>query len=158
MIEKDLKVLEESLNKKAAILEKLHELGDKQSELLTDPSMSMEDFDKYMDEQDVLVGRLVELDEGFDALYESLKESMPDDKIPYMQQITRIQELVGKLMSQTELLSKKEAANKEKLTEYFNRERKTFGVGRRSSKAALDYYKSMSGSNVTPSYFMDQKQ
>lgn len=158
MIEKDLKVLEESLNKKAAILEKLHELGDKQSELLTDPSMSMEDFDKYMDEQDVLVGRLVELDEGFDALYESLKESMPDNKTPYMQQITRIQELVGKLMSQTELLSKKEAANKEKLTEYFNRERKNYGAGRRSSKAALDYYKNMSGSNVIPSYFMDQKQ
>lgn len=158
MIEKDLSVLEESLNKKLLVLEELQKSTDKQSLLLEDPNMQAEDFDACMDEQDALVRKLVELDVGFDILYESIKESLPDDKSPYAQQINRIQELVGRIMAQTNLLSKKELTNKEKLTEYFQKERKSFGAGRRSSKAALDYYKNMSGSNMTPPYFMDQKQ
>ena len=61
-------------------------------------------------------------------------------------------------MDKTESLQKKEQSNKQKLEIYFQNERKDLGTGRRSSKAALDYYKSMNRSNVIPPQFMDQKK
>lgn len=158
MFEKTLNALEESLNAKIAVIEELQKLSDKQSVLLSDISLSVEEFDACIDEQDGLVNRLIKLDEEFEALYKDLQMSLPADKSSYAKQIAHIQELTERLDKQAKLLSQKETANKQKLEVYFSKERKNFGAGRRSSKAALDYYTSMSGSNVTPAYFMDQKQ
>lgn len=158
MFEKTLNALEESLNEKITVIEELQKLSDKQSVLLVETSLSVEEFDACIDEQDGLVNRLVKLDEEFETLYENLQMSLPPDRSPYASQIARVQELTERLENQAELLSQKEAANKQKLEVYFSKERKNFGAGRRSSKAALDYYTSMSGSNMTPAYFMDQKQ
>ena len=63
MFEKTLNALEESLNAKIVVIEELQKLSDKQSVLLSDTSLSVEEFDACIDEQDGLVNRLVKLDE-----------------------------------------------------------------------------------------------
>ena len=68
-LEESLNALEESLNAKIVVIEELQKLSDKQSVLLSDTSLSVEEFDACIDEQDGLVHRLVKLDEEFEALY-----------------------------------------------------------------------------------------
>ena len=51
-----------------------------------------------------------------------------------------------------------EARNKKLVEDYFRRERNSLNRNRKSSKAAYDYYKSMSQTNVVQPRFMDNKQ
>ncbi len=158
MVEKELKRLEQNLLKKDELLDRLHGLFDKQSALLDDIDMETELFDNCMDEQDQLLQQVVALNEEADELYECLcLENLTLDG-SYAEQIERLKALLSKVMDKTESLQKKEQSNKQKLEVYFKSERKNFGTGRRSSKAALDYFKSMNRSNVIPPQFMDQKK
>ena len=51
-----------------------------------------------------------------------------------------------------------EARNKKLIEDYFRKEREGIRVGRKSSKAAINYYKNMSGSSVVMPLFMDDKK
>ena len=51
-----------------------------------------------------------------------------------------------------------EARNKKLIEEYFRRQREGIREGRKSSKAAFDYYKNMSKSSVVMPQIMDQKK
>lgn len=158
MVEAKLKSLEENLLKKDTLLDKLHLLCDKQLDLLEDSNMEAEDFDNCMEEQDGLLQELTGLNEEADELYECLHTEVFSADGPYVVQIEVLRNMISKVMDKFDSLQTKEQTKKEKLDSYFERERKAFGTGRKSSKAALDYYKSMSRSGVVPPQFMDQKK
>ncbi|MBQ8591891.1 MAG: flagellar protein FliT [Lachnospiraceae bacterium] len=158
MMNNYLKILEESLIKKNTILDKLQELSDKQWVILNTTPVALEDFDKCVDEKDALLGDLSKLDEGFDTLYENIKNGLLDNKEQYSVQIKTLQQLIQKIMDKSVSIQAQESRNKDMVTAYFKNQKQSFGDGRRSSKAALDYYKSMNKSNVIQPHFMDQKK
>lgn len=158
MIKETLNALEKNLSEKIIILTKLQTISSQQSALLADSQMDVKNFDACMDEQDILVNKLFQLDEDFDTAYKTLEEVISSDTSAYKQQIAHILELVEDVKKQIFQLTLQENAIKEKLEDYFKNERKNVRTGRRSSKAAWDYYKNMSRSNVIPPHFMDQKQ
>lgn len=158
MVVKNLNLLEENLIKKNIVLDKLLVLCDKQSELLDKDSIVIEDFDSCMDEQDTLLEVLMQLDDGFEQLCEKVAIDLSDNKDVYAEQMPRIRQINREHFTKSKILQEKEASNKERLEWYFDKERKAIGSGRRSSKAAMDYYKSMSRSAVIPPQFMDQKK
>ena len=158
MVEKDLELLEQKLLKKNELLDKLHELFDIQSTLLDDDNMEVEVFDGYMDEQDELLQELIALDEETKEVFENLqleKNSLYDIDAT---RIECLKTLISQVVDKTNFLQEKEAIKKQKLDAYFESVRKNLGVGRKSSKVALDYYKNMNRSNVIPPQFMDQKK
>ncbi|MBQ7809991.1 MAG: flagellar protein FliT, partial [Clostridia bacterium] len=69
-----------------------------------------------------------------------------------------LQQLIQKIMDKSVSIQAQESRNKDMVTAYFKNQKQSFGDGRRSSKAALDYYKSMNKSNVIQPHFMDQKK
>ncbi len=158
MMEKNLNLLKLNLEKKEELIDKLLGISERQLAVLESSSMDMEMFDDYMDEQDVYVQELVGLNEEADALYReiSLEESGVDGK--YSVLTGQIRELLKRLTEKNSALQEKEQISKQKLERYFQEERQNFGTGRRTSKAALDYHKSMNRSNVVPPQFMDQKK
>lgn len=158
MIEKTLELLEQNFLSKRKVLDQLQGVYDKQSVLLESTSINIEIFDDCMEQQEQLLQELICLNEDADRLYErlSLEESLLDGT--YDKKISYLKRVMSQLMDKTVLLQKVEQSNKQKLEEYFQNERKNLGTGRRSSKAALDYYKNMSRSNVVPPQFMDQKK
>lgn len=158
MIEKNLSLLEQNLIKKKNVLNQFQELCDKQFLFIDSQSMTTETFRPYMDGQDSLVEELIVLNEEADLLYESLEKEWPEDKTAYLGQIETLQKLMQELSATSDSLQEKEKACREKLEVYFEKERKELGAGRKSSNAALNYYKSMSKLNVIPPQFMDQKK
>ena len=158
MMDNYLEILEDSLKQKSVILDKIMEYNGKQEALLKQEKMSLEDFDFYMDQKDELIEQLNRLDDGFETLYERIRQQLQENKDAHKEQIGRLQKLITQVTEKSVSIQAQEARNKKLVEEYLSRERQQLGQDRQTSKAAYDYYKSMSNTNVLPPQFMDQKK
>ena len=158
MVGQKLDLLENNLNKKSVLLQEMADVLEQQLHLLNASDMQMEELDLCMEKQGGLTDALESLNEEADSLYEYLQKADISAVTGNASKIARIKELLSQITTDFEILQKKEQSARQRMDAFFQKERKNFGDGRRSSKAALDYYKSMSGSNVVPPQFMDQKK
>lgn len=158
MIKNYLAILAESLDQKAMVLDEIVEYNKQQESLLKQESLDMEAFDSYVDKKDESIQRLTKLDEGFQVLYENVKEQLAAGKDAYRDQIAAIQQKITLVTEKSVSIQAQEARNKKMLETYFARERKQLRKDRQASKAAYDYYKNMSNSNAAAPQFLDSKQ
>jgi len=158
MVEQELDLLICNLNKKAELLVKMSEVLDKQLQFLDESELQLEELDSCMEIQSDLTEELESLNNESDAIYEYLQTVNISTEGGTTSKIVRIRELLSQITTDFANLQEKEQSTKQRLEAFFQKERKNFGTGRRSSKAALDYYKNMSGANVVSAQFMDQKK
>ena len=123
MIENYLVILEDSLKQKKTILEEIAGYNVMQEVLLKQENMSLEKFDEYVDKKDTLIQKIVSLDEGFDSLYEKVREQLISNKDSYKEQIARIQQLITEVTEKGVKIQTQEARNRDLLTAYFSKER-----------------------------------
>lgn len=166
MIKNYLDVLEESLLKKIKVLDKISDYNVKQEQLFKTigngqdavSNPDFEQFDKYVQEKDELIQELTKLDNGFETLYNRIAEQLKQNRSQYSEKIKKLQELIGQITEKSVRIQAQEARNKELVEKYFKDVRSGIKQGRRSSKAAYDYYKNMNRTNVIPPQFMDTKK
>ena len=158
MIESYLDILEESLRKKSVVLDEIIEYNNAQECLLKQEKISLEDLDENMNQKDILVQRVTELDEGFETLFERIREQLQANRDLDREQIGRLQGLIAQVTEKSVSVQAQEARNKKLIEDYFAAERGQLRQGIKASKAAYGYYKSMSNSNAVPPHFMDQKK
>ena len=150
--------LEESLEKKIRVLDEIYRISRLQTEILDKKPMDFERFDAYVDDKDICIEKLNKLDEGFETLYDKIKEELLEQKAQYAGQIKHLQELIGEITDKSVAIQAQESRNKALVEKHFTRERQELGKSRISSKAAYGYYKNMNKSTVVDSHFMDQKK
>lgn len=153
-----LKILEDSLLKKIRVLDDIAAYNEEQRKIFSEGNADIDKFDEYMDKKEELINALSRLDEGFETLYERVAEQLKDNKVLYARQIKRLQQLVKEITDKSVSIQAQEARNKTLIEEYFAKERLNLRNNRRTSKAAYDYYKSMSGISSAQPQFMDSKQ
>ena len=158
MIKNYLQILEDSLVKKSEVLDQIIAYNKEQEELLKKEDISLEELDENMAKKDEFIQSLLQLDEGFESLYEKIREQLLGNKALYAQQIRRLQELISSVTDKGVAIKAQEARNKQLVENYFAREKKQLRQGRQTSKAAYDYYKNMNNVNVVPPQIMDQKK
>lgn len=158
MTENYLKVLEESLEKKLQILQQLQEYSEEQQKVFQAPTVDLEKFDEYVDKKDKLIAELTILDNGFETLYRNVSQELEGNREKYAAQIKQLQELVTRVTEQSVSIQAQEARNKKLVDDFFRRERANLAQSRKTSKAAFDYYRSMSNTNVQSPQFLDNKQ
>ena len=158
MTENYLNILEESLEKKLQIMAKIQKYSLLQQEVFQSQDADLDKFDEYVDKKDALPTELTALDNGFETLYGNVSRELQDNREKYSEQIRRLQELVSRVTEESVTIQTQEARNKKLVEDYFRRERAGIAKNRRSSRAAYDYYKSMSGSAVETSYLYDNKK
>ena len=129
MIDNYLGILEDSLHKKLAVLEEITAYNKQQEELLKKDTVSMEELDANMEQKDALIQKLTELDEGFETLYERIREQLLTNKDAYKDQIRRIQGLISEVTEKGVSIKAQEARNKKLVEDYFLRERKEIQKG-----------------------------
>ena len=76
IIENYLGILEESLKKKVLVLDEIEDYTTNQESLLKQEKVSMEELDANMEQKDGLIQKLTALDDGFETLYERVKEQL----------------------------------------------------------------------------------
>ena len=158
MVGQKLDSLESNLNKKSVLLKEMAEVLEQQLQLLNTSDMQMEELDLCMEKQGSLTEELEALNEEADSLYEYLQKADISAEVGNASKIAHIKELLSQITTDFEHLQEKEQSARRRMDAFFKKERKNFGDGRRSSKAAFDYYKNMSGANVVPPQFMDWKK
>lgn len=158
MIKNYLTILEESLDQKAAVLDEIVGYCREQETLLKQETLDLESFDSYVDKKDICIQKLAKLDEGFETLYERMKEQLSAGKEPYKDQIARLQQKIKVITEKSVSIQTQEVRNKKMVEDYFTKERSHLRHERQASKAAYGYYKNMNNSNVVPPQFMDSKQ
>jgi flagellar biosynthesis/type III secretory pathway chaperone len=158
MIERYLDILIDSLTKKLALLEELDDLTGKQTEILKLEDVDFAVFDEYVTRKDNCVQELTKLDEGFDLVYRNIRDELPANKEKYTMQIAMLQKQISKIMDLSMSLQAQESRNQAAINQVFRREREQLGKRRKSTKVALDYYKSSSGTSALPPQFLDKKK
>lgn len=158
MMDNYLGILEESLQKKRKVLDEIAAYNQEQEQLLKKEKVSLEELDENMKHKDELIQRLTELDEGFETLYERVREQLLVNKDAYKEQILRLQQLISQVTEKSVSIQAQEARNKRLIDDYFKKERSQLRQNRQSSKAAYNYYKNVNNTNVVMPQMMDQKK
>ncbi len=153
-----LSILEESLKKKIVVLERIGEVNQAQADLFKEEGFNAERYDRCVDEKDAYIKELAELDEGFDALYEKIRQELMGNKEKYTAQIKRLQDLISEITDRSVSIQAQESRNKAIVEKYFTDQRKGLGKDRKTSKAAYGYYQNMSKTGVVAPQFMDTKK
>lgn len=158
MVSASLDMLEESLEKKIEILKKIEEQNEKQKEVLSDPENVDENaFDKTVDTKSDLIDEILSIDEGFQSLFDRVKEEVGEHKDQYADQIKRMQNLIQEITGMTASIEAAEHRNKRLAEKYFSTARERMNQSRSSSSAAFNYYQTMNNYKNVPPQFVDKK-
>ena len=133
MMDNYLGILEESLQKKLKVLEEIAAYNQEQEQLLRKESVSLEELDENMSHKDELIRKVTALDEGFETLYERIKEQLLADKDAYKEQIRKLQQLISQVTEKGVSIQAQESRNKKLIEDYFKRERSQLRQNKQSS-------------------------
>lgn len=158
MINNYLSILEDSLKKKLEVLKQICEVNEAQTEILKEESVDLEAFDRTVDEKDLYINELTKLDEGFELLYDKVKQELIGNKQKYADQIRSLQELITQITESSVSIQAQEARNKALVENCFRKERQNLGQSRKNSQAVYGYYQNMNNIKGTQSQFLDKKK
>lgn len=152
-------VLQDSLQKKLDILKKLLTLTTKQAQVLSTDDMDMDRFSDLVQKKQVLLDQLLELDQGFSALYTKLGNEIKENKYKYQIQIQQMQNLIRAIMSTGVQIEGLEQKNKIAFDKNIARQRQNIRNFKVSNKTAVSYYQNMANQHHDwQSYFVNQKK
>lgn len=157
-MENQLTILSESLDKKLLLLKEIQEYNKRQEQSFLEETANLEEFDAAIEEKGRLIERLGRLDEGFEALYGRLAEELKGNREKYKAQIAALQDKIRQVTELGVSIQAQEQRNKKLVEQYFAKAHNNIRQERKSSKAAYNYYKSMSGAAAAQSRFMDSKK
>lgn len=157
-MESQLNILAESLDKKLLVLKEIQKYNEEQEKSFQSDQIDMDSFDAAVEKKGQLIEKLTRLDAGFETMYAKLSEELKDNRAKYAAQIKVLQQKVTEVTELSISIQAQEQRNKKLVEAYFSRERANIRNGRKSSKAAYDYYKNMNNSNFVPPQYMDSKK
>ena len=152
-----LKVLQESLLKKKDILESILLASEKQREIVSAENVDWDAFDRSIDAKALLIDNLSKLDDGFQNIYDRVKEELTDNKDKYKDEIVAMQDLIRKVTELGTQVETLELRNKTLIEKRFAEEHKQIKQSKIGSKVAMEYYQKMNKLNVVDPQLMDRK-
>lgn len=160
MQENYVQIMLESLKKKEKILTKISEKNLEQKAIVEVDELSFEEFDRIIDEKAELIDQLDVLDRGFESLYEKVKAELQSDegKIKYKNEIACMQECIRSITEKSTSIQVQEQRNKQTIESMFRNEKEKLKSGKISSRAAVNYYKTMNQTNYVSPQFLDKKK
>lgn len=158
MTEKYLQSLIDGLNQKITILDELTEFTEKQQRIVGETSIDWDAFDKTIDEKDVLIQKLAVIDEGFQSVYNRVKDEVVANKDKYKEYILILKQQVQLVTEKSTSLMALEQRTKAKVSSGFGTQRQQIRTNKESSKVASSYYNTMNRMNYIDPQLMDWKK
>ena len=152
-----LQMMIDSLSKKREILDKIISLNEEQDSILSETELDDNAFDANMKAKGGCIDELDKLDEGFQSLYNRVKEELENNKESYSDEIAAMKTLIRTVTELGAKIEVQEARNKVKVEDMFRRERQEHKEAKRSASMAKSYYQNMNRLSSEPQ-FMDTKQ
>lgn len=153
-----LQILHDSLDKKLELLIRIEEKSLEQAAMLKNPEVDLDAVDTNMDEKAELIKEVLSLDNGFESIYEKIREQLIADKENYKDEIKTLKVLIEKVTERSTSIQAVEARNKAQMEMFFNTQKKGLQSKRNAMSVARDYYQNMNNvKHVTPQ-FLDRKK
>ncbi len=153
-----INILTDTLKRKTSLLEQLIALSSEQERIISSEIPDMDRLDSTFSEKEVLITQLNQLDDGFEKVYQHVKEALQTDKEQLKEQILKLQELIRSVTEKSTQLQVIEHRNKSRFQLFFAGKKKEIRNFKVSSKTADSYYKSVLNSQPGESYFLDKKK
>jgi len=158
MTEKYLQSLIDGLNQKVSILDKLTEFTNEQQRIVCEVVVDWDAFDKTIDDKDELIQKLTVIDEGFQAVYDRIKDEVAANKDKYKDYILILKQQVQLVTEKSTSLIALEQRTKAKVSSGFGTQRQQIRSNKESSKVASSYYNTMNRMNYIDPQLMDWKK
>lgn len=158
MAENYIQILVESLEKKVNILNQLMELNRQQEAVLMAEEFDGDAFEETIDKKSVLITDLTFIDNGFEAIYNRIKEELISHKEQHKGEIARLQELIRQVTELGMSLQASEQRNDQRLRSRFRGERQKVRQSKATVKAVTGYYQNMAGAAFAGGNILDQKK
>ena len=100
-------MLQDSLRKKLEILDKIMTCQKEESDMLKGGSMDRDVFDRSMTEKVELAESIDSLDDGFEKVYDRIREEMIAHKEGYVNQIRALQNMISEISEKNVLIDRK---------------------------------------------------
>lgn len=153
-----IEMMIQSLEKKKKILNQISELNNEQKILLQDPNLEVDDFERNMKRKGTLIEEIGLLDDGFEQLYQRVKETLNNNREQYAPQIRQMQDYIRELSALNVSIQAQEARNKPLVEQKFASVRKQVKSVRNSQKVVQQYYNNMVRANGTTSKYLDNNK
>jgi hypothetical protein len=153
-----LALLEDSLIKKSNTLDHLILLSKEQETEIARETLDEDRFEEIFQKKDELLQTILKLDDGFEQVYQRVKEELNNHPGSYQKEIGRLTGLITEVTDKGVSLQAIELRNKANLELYLQRKRKGIRDSQVSMKSANNYYKNMANQNQQQSYFFDKKK
>lgn len=153
-----LDMLQDSLKKKLDILNRIMDCQREESDMLKDENMDRDAFDRNITEKVELAESIDSLDDGFEQVYDRIREEMVNNKAKYVVQIRNMQNMIAEISEKNVLIQAEENRIKLEVDNYAKRESAALRLRRDNGKAARSYYNNMKKLNYVGSQFMDKKK
>ncbi len=153
-----LDMLQDSLKKKLDILNRIMRYQKEESDMLQSESMQMEAFDKSIHEKVVLAESIDSLDDGFEQVYDRIREEMIRNKERYAGSIRAMKNMIAEISEKNILIQAEENRLRLEVDNFAKRESALLRQKRDNGKAARSYFNNMKKLNYVGSQFMDKKK
>ena len=108
-----INIMIESLQKKVAVLDEVIKCSEGQKAVLEDANLDPDTFQEDGRKKAIWIEKLEKLDDGFDSLYQKVKEELQDNKEQYKEEIHKMQDLIRQITERSAQIQALEARNKE---------------------------------------------
>lgn len=143
-----VQIMVESLQKKSELLERLITKNAAQTAVVEGKDFDEIDWDAFnllVAEKEIAIDRINKMDEGFQSLYDRVKNQLNDGKDKYASQIKEIQRLIGVVTDQGVQIRTEEERNRKLIESVLGGKKKTIRTTRNSLKVANSYAQTMQG-------------
>jgi len=151
-------ILTDTLFKKNFLLDKLIQITEMQEKYITLTPPDMDNFESSLTDKEIIIEKINELDEGFEKIYEHVKEEIVSNKLNHKVAISELQNLIKQVTEKSAKLQTLELKNKKSLEIFFANKKKEIRDFKKSSETASSYYKNMMNQQLDESYFLDKKK
>ncbi len=152
-------MLRESLEKKADILRVLQIRNKEQAASLQDPNTTPDDLEKNMNMKSELIDRIIMLDDGFEQLFNRVKDILDEDRATYADEIKLMQDLIRQVTELTADVEASEYKNREYAKARFANIKKDIRETKKSGDVVTSYYRNMMAHNKADDpAFLDKKK
>ena len=111
-MEQYLDAMIQSMNEKSNCLKQLLEMTAQQEQAISGDNMDWDSFERLIDEKETLIDRLGELDDGFQAVFDKIRDELEGKKAQYKDRIAKLQEQIRQVTDQSNALITAEQRNK----------------------------------------------
>ena len=151
-------ILRESLEKKVEILQHIQAENQKQKQVLSDNNSDVDGFEATLDYKASLVEQVLQLDDGFDSLFQRVEPEIQANKESYKDEIHKMQELIRQITDLSTAIQAQERENEKLAKARFTYVRKQVQKVRKSQRAVNSYYQNMLKDGAVEPQFMDKSK